>query len=404
MYSRFFSSIHETSDYIQYIDIWNVLNCLWRLLATICITTLDLIRFQPNKMFFAMKKITLFSCVWNKRKKMRSVLLLVIILLCLNILLATFNATDGSISQDDEHLEINHLKKTAFYSIAGIYSALRNARNSHDFERNLVLEKHDEILRKIPVTHSKIQYFWDDRIFHQLHINLSDSKQQTNLFRNERLTYAAYEFEKRQKNILVYNGLDNWAIKQGSLVFKDMNCLHKNCHITSDRSTFQDVDVILFQSQLPEISKTRPNQLWLLYLLESPYNTPSFKNSQNLVNWTASYRLDSTIATPYEKYIPFNFSVLTRPATKNYAEGKTRQVAWFVSNCVTPNKRRQYVNELAQHITIDIYGACGAYRCQRSKSEDCFNMLNSRYKFYLAFENSNCKNYITEKFFINGLQ
>ena len=52
---------------------------------------------------------------------------------------------------------------------------------------------------------------------------------------------------------------------------------------------------------------------------------------------------------------------------------------------------------------MDIYGACGSLKCPRSSAGACFDMLNTKYKFYLAFENSNCKHYITEKFFVNGL-
>lgn len=52
---------------------------------------------------------------------------------------------------------------------------------------------------------------------------------------------------------------------------------------------------------------------------------------------------------------------------------------------------------------MDIYGACGNYKCPRSTADKCFDILDNDYKFYLAFENSNCRDYITEKFFVNAL-
>lgn len=54
-------------------------------------------------------------------------------------------------------------------------------------------------------------------------------------------------------------------------------------------------------------------------------------------------------------------------------------------------------------LKVDIYGACGNFKCSRSTSDLCFELLDNDYKFYLAFENSNCKDYITEKFFVNAL-
>ena len=41
------------------------------------------------------------------------------------------------------------------------------------------------------------------------------------------------------------------------------------------------------------------------------------------------------------------------------------------------------------HVKVDVYGSCGPLRC--NKNEDCYQMMNQTYKFYLSLENSVCK-------------
>lgn len=121
------------------------------------------------------------------------------------------------------------------------------------------------------------------------------------------------------------------------------------------------------------------------------------------VNWTMTYRTDSEIVLPYGKWVYYNMSVKTKKQEKNYAKGKTKKVAWFVSNCYPVNDRYEYAIELQKYIGVDIYGKCGDLNCPKSKAH-CMELLRRHYKFYLAFENSNCRDYITEKFFKNALQ
>jgi hypothetical protein len=55
-----------------------------------------------------------------------------------------------------------------------------------------------------------------------------------------------------------------------------------------------------------------------------------------------------------------------------------------------------------RYIPVDIYGKCSNLSCARDGR--CWQMLGQKYKFYLAFENSNCKDYITEKLFWNAFE
>ncbi|KAI5722743.1 hypothetical protein M8J76_012938 [Diaphorina citri] len=185
----------------------------------------------------------------------------------------------------------------------------------------------------------------------------------------------------------------------------DMN-VFESCPVSACRLSETNVtnaDAVLFQNFVNLPSKNRPDQIWIIYELESPVHMVQMTGADqaSLVDWTATYRWDSDIVTPYEKWVYYDERVRTNPNRINYAANKTGQVAWFVSNCHASNERSQYALELAKYISVDIYGSCGPLKCPRTA--ECFQLLDTKYKFYLSFENSNCKDYITEKFFVNGL-
>ncbi|VDP60232.1 unnamed protein product [Heligmosomoides polygyrus] len=79
---------------------------------------------------------------------------------------------------------------------------------------------------------------------------------------------------------------------------------------------------------------------------------------------------------------------------------KSKGAAWFVSHCGTNSHREAYVDELKNYFPVDIYGRCGSLKCDRGGA--CEKMLDVDYHFYIAFENSICKDYITEKLWNQG--
>ncbi|XP_074657226.1 glycoprotein 3-alpha-L-fucosyltransferase A-like [Tubulanus polymorphus] len=188
-----------------------------------------------------------------------------------------------------------------------------------------------------------------------------------------------------------------------------LRCPINTCEITEDRSKIGTADVIVIERSAigsVEPSGPRPkHQIQVMLNKESPLNTPLHYGTgyQSSINWTVTYRRDSTIPVPHGLFVRYNESVRFKVLKRNYAAGKTKKVAWFVSNCYDKNERMKLAEELSKYISVDIYGRCGTRKCPRRLGRKCFHLLDSSYKFYLAFENSNCREYITEKFFLNGL-
>ena len=145
-------------------------------------------------------------------------------------------------------------------------------------------------------------------------------------------------------------------------------------------------------------------QVYVFYNFEAPLRTgEDLKAFSDVFNLTMTYRRDSDIPEPswgvVEKRNPKGY----QPPTLKKVRQKKRTAVWFISGCEKDGSRRwEYAMELAKHIDLDIYGACGNLSCPKSKTDrsitrKCFGEVDRTHRFYLAFENAFCKDYVTEK-------
>ncbi|PIK56042.1 putative glycoprotein 3-alpha-L-fucosyltransferase A-like [Apostichopus japonicus] len=136
--------------------------------------------------------------------------------------------------------------------------------------------------------------------------------------------------------------------------------------------------------------------IWIYLTQEPPVKADNaYQDGGSTVgyNLTMTYRHDSDIVFPYGRYIPGKPEI---PPKINWAANKTKLIAWMASNCLnTFWKRADFVLALNATMHVDMYGSCGDIVCPRNN--DCQNVLWD-YKFYLALENCECEDYITEKF------
>ncbi|EFX60364.1 hypothetical protein DAPPUDRAFT_19438, partial [Daphnia pulex] len=167
------------------------------------------------------------------------------------------------------------------------------------------------------------------------------------------------------------------------------------CLFTTDMSLLQQSDIVVLHFDTLEdypINR-QPHQRFVFFHFESPENTASTLMNDPRIrydyfNWTMTYRRDSDIFLRdfYEK-LNFRLELAT------FIRKKSKMVTWFVGHCQTPVRREEYVRQLSLYVSVDIFGSC-TKKCPYN----CDEMLRAEYKFYLAFENSWCPDYVTEKF------
>ncbi|KAK3093071.1 hypothetical protein FSP39_010720 [Pinctada imbricata] len=181
---------------------------------------------------------------------------------------------------------------------------------------------------------------------------------------------------------------------QGNLLCKD------KCKVTFDRNRLDDADAVIFDIRpkaiLPE---KKIGQIWILSAMESPeYSHNDMKGYDGKFNWTWTYRRDSDILKMYGS-LNVRENPISSDDVSEILKVKTGYVLWLASHCFTSSKREVFVRKLQKYIDIDIFGRCGTMTCPKTNRTCTKSLLYERYKFYLSFENSMCRDYITEKLF-----
>ncbi|GMT33849.1 hypothetical protein PFISCL1PPCAC_25146, partial [Pristionchus fissidentatus] len=183
------------------------------------------------------------------------------------------------------------------------------------------------------------------------------------------------------------------------------------CSISENPKDFSRANAVLFHNAdfdmkyKGDVIKKRNYEIpYVLWSLESPAND-IFRPRENFVNWTMTYRRDSDIWYPYGRMIKRKTNVTVDfEEIWKWKKESLPPATWLASNCYAANGRSVIVARMEElGFKVDKWGKCGkpAPSCAgvQLQGDSCVVKLIRPYKFYLAFENSNCVDYVTEKFY-----
>jgi len=212
--------------------------------------------------------------------------------------------------------------------------------------------------------------------------------------------------------ILLWTGLDgDFANWRRQFPGSRLQCGIHTCRVSSSHSHLRNASAVVVSladvlpwswtwlpMQMPE------DQIWVAKWSEAPwfYKARKFLDPRsgcldNIFRWTVSYQSHSTFQSsmfeqPLDNCSWAPVSPPPAPSKLPSLASKSELAVWIVSHCQTNSHREDYVLELQKYMPVSVMGKCGLGR-----DSSAWQQVHWA-KFYLAFENSICDDYITEKF------
>ncbi|XP_060917483.1 alpha-(1,3)-fucosyltransferase 7 [Labrus mixtus] len=174
-----------------------------------------------------------------------------------------------------------------------------------------------------------------------------------------------------------------------------------HCRLVDQCSLFPSADVVVFHSRelvqgrkkLPFDLPRPPGQRWAWMSLEAPVYSSNLSQLDNLFNITITYRRDADVTIPYGELLPKEDE-----GVEDVPQNKSFLVCWVVSNYKNQHKRSMVYKELSETVPVKVYGRW----TKKPLPSRALITTISRCYFYLSFENSVGKDYITEKLWRNA--
>ena len=223
------------------------------------------------------------------------------------------------------------------------------------------------------------------------------------LILNKSINFECLNKQTAPKIILMWNsffGDKFYGHTEGNKGFIDNKCPVTNCYITADKNRLNEADMVVthMRDGISEPPKgIRPEkQRWIFLLYESPIHANIPTKYNGFYNLTSTYLIGSDFPDFYSSNSLIWKKNSAFDVNKDYLSSKKNFAAAVISNCNVQSKRTKYINQMKKIVKVDVFGKCGV-PCNPKAT--CKQDIAKNYKFYLSFENSICKDYITEKFF-----